>query len=338
MNSRERVAMALRCEQPDRVPRCEVAVDRALAMKIMDWGDPVSQAHNIEANWYSVAESKELAHRLSLDNLSCIMRAPVYAEKLPGQDGRLFYGDGLIKTEADLGMLELPDPTEDSFYDEARKFVEEKEDFSAWVVTRIGIFPTILSMGLENFSVALFENRDFVEAVLDRYCNWIEVVAERVCALDFDVFVSTDDMAFKTAPYFSPEIFKELVLPRYQRVAEKITLPWVVHSDGNLLPFLDDLVEVGITGLHPLEKGAMDIRDVKKRYGDRLCLLGNLDLNILGMGTREDVRDEVRGLIEDVGPGGGYIITSGNSLAGYLLPENVLAFSEAVLEYGEYER
>ena len=338
MNSRERVAMALRREQPDRVPHCEVAVDRALAMRIMDWGDPVSQAHNIEANWYSVAESKELARRLSLDNISCIMRAPVYAEKLPGQDGRLFYGDGMIKTEADLDILELPDPTEDSFYDEARAFVAEKEDFSAWVVTRIGIFPTILSMGLENFSLSLFENRDFVEAVLDRYCNWIEAVAERVCALDFDVFVSTDDMAFKTAPYFSPEIFKELVLPRYQRVAEKITLPWVVHSDGNLLPFLDDLVEVGITGLHPLEKGAMDIRDVKKRYGDRLCLLGNLDLNILGMGTREDVRDEVRGLIEDVGPGGGYIITSGNSLAGYLLPENVLAFSEAVLEYGEYER
>ncbi len=336
MISRERVAMALRREQPDRVPHCELGVDRALAQIIMDWGDPISQAANIEANAYSVDEAKELAGKLSLDNISCVVRAPVYAERLPGQDGRVFYGDGLIRTEADLDMMDLPDPHDNSLYDIPREFVREKEDFSAWIVTRIGIFPTIMSMGLENFSISLFENRDFVETVLDRYCDWVETVAERVCALDFDVFASTDDMAFNTAPYFSPEVFKELVLPRYQRVAEKITLPWVIHSDGNIMPFLDDLVELGIAGLHPLEKGAMDIRAVKQRYGDRICLLGNLDLNILGMGSLEEVRAEVHGLIDDVGPGGGYVITSGNSLAGYLLPENVLAFSEAVLEYGEY--
>ncbi len=336
MISRERVAMALRREQPDRVPHCELGVDRALAQIIMDWGDPISQAANIEANAYSVDEAKELAGKLSLDNISCVVRAPVYAERLPGQDGRVFYGDGLIRTEADLDMMDLPDPFDDGLYDTPREFVQQKEDFSAWIVTRIGIFPTIMSMGLENFSISLFENRDFVETVLDRYCDWVETVAERVCALDFDVFASTDDMAFNTAPYFSPEVFKELVLPRYQRVAEKITLPWVIHSDGNIMPFLDDLVELGIAGLHPLEKGAMDIRAVKQRYGDRICLLGNLDLNILGMGSLEEVRAEVHGLIDDVGPGGGYVITSGNSLAGYLLPENVLAFSEAVLEYGEY--
>jgi uroporphyrinogen decarboxylase len=95
-------------------------------------------------------------------------------------------------------------------------------------------------------------------------------------------------------------------------------------------------VDLGIAGLHPLEKGAMDIRAVKRAYGDRICVLGNVDLNILGMGTPGDVDDEVRGLIRDVGPGGGYIVTSGNSLAGYLRPENVLALSEAARKYGQY--
>ncbi len=80
----------------------------------------------------------------------------------------------------------------------------------------------------------------------------------------------------------------------------------------------------------------MDIRDMKKRYGHRLCLLGNVDLNILGIGTPEEVRTEVRSLIRDVGPDGGYIVTSGNTLAGYLKPENVVALSEAVQEYGQY--
>jgi uroporphyrinogen decarboxylase len=102
------------------------------------------------------------------------------------------------------------------------------------------------------------------------------------------------------------------------------------------MPYLEDFLGLGITGLHPNEKGAMDIRAMKREYGDRICLLGNVDLNILGMGTREDVEQEVRDLIRDVGPGGGYIVTSGNSLAGYLRPENVLALSKAVQKYGRY--
>jgi uroporphyrinogen decarboxylase len=88
--------------------------------------------------------------------------------------------------------------------------------------------------------------------------------------------------------------------------------------------------------MHPNEKGAMDIRQMKEDYGQRLCLLGNVDLNILGAGTPEEVDQEVCELIRDIGPGGGYIVTSGNSLAGYLLPENVEALSRAVQKYGEY--
>jgi uroporphyrinogen decarboxylase len=336
MTSRERVLTALSRRQPDRVPYCELGVDRSLAQRLMGWGAPASQASNLEANAYTADEAKALAAFLKLDNLSYVLRAPVYAHKEAGQDGRLFYGDGLIRTEADLALLQLPDPTDDALYAGAAAFLEEKGDYSAWFVTRIGIFPTMLSLGTENFCLALYDNRQFVEAVLDRYVDWIVVVAERVCRMGFDVFASTDDMAFNTDPFFSPAVFRDLVLPRYRRVAEKITLPWFIHSDGNILPFVDDLLSVGVIGLHPNEKGAVDIREVKRAYGDRACVLGNVDLNLLGMGAPDAVDREVHDLIRDVAPGGGYIVTSGNSLAGYLLPENVLALSRAVQKYGRY--
>jgi uroporphyrinogen decarboxylase len=125
-------------------------------------------------------------------------------------------------------------------------------------------------------------------------------------------------------------------MPRYRRLREAVTLPWIVHSDGNMLPFMDDLASLGIAGIHPNEKGAMDPRVTKQRYGSRICVLGNVDLNLLGMATPEEVDEEVCSLIRDVGPGGGYIVTSGNSLAGYLIPENVLALSRAVQKYGHY--
>lgn len=336
VTSRERVLTTLRCEQPDRVPYCELSVDRVMAQKLLGWTGAQTQGYNIEANIYSPQEARLLAEHLGLDNLFFVIRAPIWAEKISGKEGRLFYGQGMIQSEKDLPVMQFPDPDEDAFYAEAQAFLRDKGDYAAFLVTRIGIFSTMMSMGMENFCIALFENRGLVEAVLDRYCDWTAKVAQRVCRLGFDAFISTDDMAFNTSTFFSKSVFRDLVLPRYRRVRENITLPWIIHSDGNIVPFVDDFVDLGVSGLHPNEKGAVDIRAMKKRYGKRLCLLGNVDLNLLGMATPEDVDREVRELIRDVGPDGGYIVTSGNSLAGYLLPENVRAMAAAVKKYGHY--
>jgi uroporphyrinogen decarboxylase len=336
MNARERVLAALRREEPDRVPYCEIGIDRALARQLMGWQESGDQAASLETTPYTVEEAKALAAALGMDNLYYVLRAPVYAERVPGDDGRLFYGHGQIHSQADLSLLQLPDPRDEGLYEEAKRFLDQKGDYAAWFITRIGIFPTMLSMGLEGFSLALHDNLPLVEEILDRYCDWAAAVAERVCRLGFDVFVSTDDMAFKTAPFFSPQVFRELVLPRFRRVAAHITLPWILHSDGNLLPFLPDLVDLGIAGFHPIEKGAMDIQALKRDFGHRICLLGNVDLNLLGLGSPAEVEAEVQDLIRQAGPGGGYILTSGNSLAGYLKPENVWAMVAAVKKYGSY--
>jgi len=336
MIPRERVRVALDRKEADRVSYCELGVDRALAEQIMGWGTGQSQRANLEAMPYTVEECKAIAQKLNLDNITFALRAPVYADKLPGKQGRLFYGNGQIKSEKDLEKIRLPDPHDPAFYKEAENFVKKKGDYSAWLVTRIGIFPTMLSLGLETFSLALYDNRKFVETVMDLYFDWAQVLAEHVCQMGFDAIVTTDDLAFKTQPFFSPKIFREMVVPRYKRVVEKITIPWFIHSDGNIEPLLEDFLALGICGIHPNEKGAMDIRQIKKKYGHRVCVLGNVDLNLLGAGTPEEVEEEVRGLIRDVAPGGGYIVTSGNSLAGYLKPENALALSRAVQKYGRY--
>ena len=76
---------------------------------------------------------------------------------------------------------------------------------STWFVTRMGIFATMLGMGTEAFSVALFEDRALVEEILDRYVDWACVVAEHACRMGFDAYVTTDDMAFKTGTVLLPE-------------------------------------------------------------------------------------------------------------------------------------
>jgi uroporphyrinogen decarboxylase len=328
---------ALNRKESDQIPFCELAIDRALAQKLMDWEKaPAITGAAAVRNPYTLEESKQLAIRLGLDNISYIMRAPVFAHMKEGKDGRTFAAEGMLHSEADLSKIQLPDPHDDALYAEAEQFVKNRGDYAIAFVTRIGMFQTILGFGMQDFGLALYDKRALVEKVLDIYFDWMEVVAERVCQIGFDFFMTTDDFAFKTGMLFSPQVFEELMVPRYQRVLEKVSIPWVLHSDGDIMEAVPMLLDLGVAGLHPNEKGAMDIRAMKREYGDRVCLLGNLDLNILGRGTPEDVDREVYELIRDVGPGGGYILTSGNSMASYLKPECVLAMTAAVKKYGRY--
>ena len=337
MKPRERVLAALNLEQPDRVPYCEAAIDVGLAQQLLGWQAVTDIGHSSMAvNPFSAKQSKEISTLLELDNINFLLRAPTYANTPVGIDGRTFVGEGLIKSEDDLSMIDLPDPNSDELYREAEEFIAEKEDYATCFVTRIGFFQVVLSLGIENFSLALYDNLPMIEKMLDMYFDWMSVVAERICQIGFDIFWTTDDFAYKSGLMFSPKVFEEILAPRYKRVIEKVTIPWILHSDGNIRDVLDLFIELGVSGIHPIEKGAMDILEVKKKYGNKVCLLGNVDLNILGMGTPEETENEVKELIRHIAPGGGYILTSGNSLASYLKPECVLAMSEAVKKYGSY--
>ena len=334
MTSRERVAAALACQQPDRVPYCELGVDQEIVEQLL--GRELQRPPNLETNPRTLEDEKELADRLRKDNICYVLRAPIYTERVHAGGHTAFYTEGRIRGEADLGLMNLPDPDDDATYAEAAEWTRNKGDYSVWFVTRLGLFPAMLSMGMSNFFTAMYDDLPFVEKLLDIYCDWTGAILERVAQLDFDVICSTDDLAWKTGPLFSPAFFHDIVMPRFRKIAEKVSKPWVIHSDGNVMPLLDDLLSLGISGLHPNENGAMDIRQMKGEHGSDLCLLGNVDLNLLMLGTPEEVDEEVRGLIRDVGPGGGYIVTSGNSLAHYCHVENIMAMSEAVQKYGAY--
>jgi uroporphyrinogen decarboxylase len=312
-----------------------VYLSRAFAGPLMGW--PPAAAHtNFEENEFSLEEAKAVAERFGMDNITYVLRAPIFADKVVGQDGTLFYGRGHVTSTADLAAVRLPDPRDPHLYREAETFVAGKGPYSAWFITRIGIAPTMLSMGIEEFCLALYDDLPLVEQLLDRYVDWAEAVADQVCRLGFDVFVTTDDVGHRTGPFFSPAFFHDVVRPRLERVARRITIPWLFHSDGDVTPFLDDLADLGVAAIQPVEPRAMDIRAVKREYGDRLCVCGNVDMDLLARGDPAEVDRTVRDLIRDVAPGGGYIVTSGNSLAHYVQPENALAMASAVARYGRY--
>jgi len=337
MNSRERFLCALGGGIPDRVPYCELGVDEPVIRKLL--GEEMPAGRVFDAGEYAdhpVEVEKALSRAIGRDMIRFNFCPPIFAEKHIGEGNIAFYGDGLIKGAADLGRLALPDPNADGFYAAARGFAAQKEEFALCASCRVGISPTYLGLGQEFFSLALYDDPDLVEEVLHRYSTWSAAVMKRLGGMGFDAVWTADDIAFKSGLLFSPRMFRERILPHIRRVAEAVTVPWIYHSDGDLTAVLDDLVDLGIRGLHPIEPDAMDIRAVKKRYGGRLCLIGNVNVHTLSAGTPAQVEEEVRGLLRDIAPGGGYILSSGNSLASYCKIENIRAMAAAVKKYGAY--
>jgi uroporphyrinogen decarboxylase len=197
--------------------------------------------------------------------------------------------------------------------------------------TSFGIGIAVTSIGFGDFIVYSLEHPEVIARFFD-YCErGFTPVYELFHALDPDFILIGDDIAFGQGPYLRPQEFRSLVMPHFARMAQRISLPWVFHSDGNLMPIMDDLLKLGMNAIHPIEPyGTMDIVEVKRRYGHRVALAGNLDMNLIANGTPGDIREAIEWLFTHVGGDGGWILGSSNSIDSGASPANVCAMGDAV--------
>ncbi len=205
-----------------------------------------------------------------------------------------------------------------------------------------GVFEhTSWLMGVESLCYALTDERDLAAQVFRRVGQFLLELHSALAEMDrVGALWLGDDMGFNTATFISPSDLREFVFPWHRRIAEAAHsrgLPFLLHSCGNLKQVLPDLVSyVGINALHSLPPGIYDIAELKAQYGDRIALVGNVDVDLLARGTPEQVRAWVRDLIRQVGPGGGLAVGSSNSITNYCQLENYLAMLEEVRASGSY--
>jgi uroporphyrinogen decarboxylase len=164
---------------------------------------------------------------------------------------------------------------------------------------------------------------------------------QRMVACGMDVVVFGDDYADKNSTLMSPRHFKQFILPGLKRcvdAAHEAGAYVVKHTDGNIMAILDMIVGTGIDALNPLEPQAgMDIARIKEQYGDRIALVGNIDCGyLLSQAPAEEVREITRYTIQVAAPGGGYCLSSSNSIHSSVKPENLMAMVETLRECGEY--
>jgi uroporphyrinogen decarboxylase len=195
--------------------------------------------------------------------------------------------------------------------------------------------------GMENLMLKMVDDPAFVHGLAALVTDYSLQQLDMLVESGLDVLIVEDDIADTHGPLISPKFFKEFVNPYNARLVEaahRKGLKVVRHSDGNLWPLLDILLQTGYDGLNPLEPQAgMTMKKMKAYCGDRLCLLGNIDCQeLLPSGTVEEVEAAVRQVIDDAAAGGGLIIDSSNTYHPSVNPENVMAVFTATHKHGVY--
>ena len=156
-----------------------------------------------------------------------------------------------------------------------------------------------------------------------------------------DIIHDGEDYCSNDGLFMSMDHFKEFILPGLRnviKVAKDNNIPFAKHTDGNIWPILDLLVDEGIDAINPIEPAAgMDIGAVKEKYGNRIALIGNIDCShLLTFGKPGEIREAVKECIRKASSGGGHILSSSNSIHAGVPPENFIAMVEAAREFGRY--
>jgi len=241
----------------------------------------------------------------------------------------------------------LPDPAEDPHFEELAKEAEKVRQEDLYLINGWwGLFfetPWGLR-GMENLMVDYYTHPDEVHrlhsALCSLYCKSIRKAAE---ALRPDGFWGSDDLGHQTQPMMRPETFDEFLKPYYCKIGEVLrehNIHWWLHSCGNNTALLPSLVEAGVQMFHPVQKHTMDERAVAREFGDRLGFWAGFDVqHILREGALEEVRAEVRFLIDTFDRAdGGMCIAAGNGIVAGTPFENIEAFLDEAVRYGQQHR
>jgi uroporphyrinogen decarboxylase len=210
------------------------------------------------------------------------------------------------------------------------------------VITLSGKIYTLscMLMGFEEFSMSLACEDGLAADVMKMAAKVQTEAAVKALAMDHVGAVwAVDDIAATNTTMLSPAMLKKWLFPWYESMAAKCHSAgklFFYHTDGNIIPVIDDMIALGVDGLHPIDPTSLDIRQVKKQYGDRVCLLGNVPTELLRSGTTAEVETYVKDLIRDIAPGGGFCLGSGNSVPEWANLDNYNTMRETALRCGTY--
>jgi uroporphyrinogen decarboxylase len=270
-----------------------------------------------------------------------------------GEGQHFINADGpFYNQEADpalVGKFAWPDPLDPGRFRTLRSQAHthrERTDAAVILVLGVGAVHQIQFMrGYAASLEDLIAAPEFVHAFMERYVDfWVRLTERALQEVGdlVDVAMFGDDLGTQQGPVMSPALYRRLIKPYHVRMVQAVkrfNKPLLLHSCGSVAAFMPDLIEAGFDALHPVQVSAkdMDSTRLKQDFGRDITFWGGVDTQrVLPRGTPQDVREEVRKRIADLGPGGGYVLGAVHNIQAEVPVENILAMFEAAREFGRY--
>lgn len=366
ITSRERVIQALSHKEPDRVPVSLGGSAHKLRegnfFKLLEYFNiDKREIHKDLTGGVYMCYHTKLWECLEVDVIYVHMKPPVSIEKWDPlnslrewgvkcemRNGWINYTDYPLKDVNDLSelsaKLKLPIPNEEIRVQGLKEETEnlyESTNFAiaAYRPVPFGIFELSQALcGMEKLFVDFYKNPNLVGALFNEllyaqmsfYERQLNEIGEFVHIVEI-----IDDLGGQANPLISPDLYRKFLKPVHAKLIEfiKAKAPHVkvlLHSCGSVEVFISDFIDIGVDILNPVQPLAkgMDTAKLKEKYGEKICFEGAIDVQQAMRGNIIDVRREVRQRIEDLGPGGGYILGPSHNVEDEIPLENILALFE----------
>lgn len=337
MNSEERLIKTLRREEVDRVPIFEWLISNNVIQALCPgktWDDLIYEleldAICVDLNYDNVKVDSENFR----DEWGMIKRYSAEEHSVPIS--------GPIKTMKDLDKYIPPDYRKESRYKTLEKSLERHKGKKTVILHLNDVFsiPSRL-MTYEEFMMSVSDEPELVEGLIDMSIEVNLQMAKEAVKRGVKIIYTGDDYAYNNGPMMSPTTFKNIFFPRLCKVMKgykDLGLYVIKHTDGNIMPIIDMVIDSGIDCLDPIDPLAgMNLAEIKRKYGNRIAIKGNVDCaQTLTFGSVQDTIEETKKCLRAAAGGGGYILSSSNSIHSKVNPKNFKAMVDTVKEFGRY--
>jgi uroporphyrinogen decarboxylase len=253
---------------------------------------------------------------------------------------------------ADIETYPWPDMNDPSRFAHVRAEVQRlaAENKYAILATPWLAFPlerAFAMQRMDRFMANLGWHPDFAQALLAKITDLCKTLMGnflRECGDDIDMIKIGDDLGMQNSLLMSPKMYRSIVKPFHADyisfIKSRTKAKVFFHTDGDVFPLIPDFIEMGVDVLNPIQTSAgkmSDLHELKKQFGKNIIFCGAIDTHrILPFGTPQEVRAEVKRVIEALGEGGGYMLAPVHIVMPDVPPENILAMVDAAVEFGAY--
>jgi len=352
MNSRERVLTAFRRKKPDRVPRGMVlspVLEGQLRQKLGI--EDLAEYFQYDIRCY--VGYKPTSKLGDFSKYPSAKPVPHFPGTGLSEWGERWYGGAIAPNTPMRDFTSVKDVEEYPFPDVGAEYRYEglEEDvkkikaagFPAISRHEPGTFEQLWGLrGLERILMDLVREPEYLKPLLEKISDIKAQIASNYAKTGVDIVFTSDDLGAQEMMMMNPDTWRKHLKPCVAKIAKaarrvKQDVLIAFHSDGYIEPVIPDLIEVGIDILQAVQPECMDPAELKEKYGERLSFWGTVSAQrTLALGTPKEVRKEVKKRIETVGKGGGLFIAPAHSVEHPTPIENVIAFFQAVDEFGRY--